>query len=57
MKKLKRKCLVCGKKLEIIVEDNGKYSGGYYFSDLFKDKKKSKNDVEYWECEKCFNED
>ncbi len=52
---ISRKCLVCGKKLKISVDEKGKYSGGHYFGPLDDSEKKDK--VEYWECEKCFNED
>lgn len=32
MKKLKKKCVVCGKKLKIVITDvKGHYTGGYYF--------------------------
>jgi len=32
MKKLKKKCVVCGKKLDItIIDAKGHYTGGYYF--------------------------
>jgi len=49
-----RKCLVCGRKLKITLLKNNKYSGGQYFGKLDFDDLKG---VEYWECEKCFNED
>ena len=55
MRVLDRKCVVCGKKLKIKVGEKGKYSGGYYFGPI--DKSEKKDTVEYWECEKCFNED
>lgn len=32
MKELKRKCVICGKKLKIVIKDDkGHYSGGHYF--------------------------
>lgn len=31
---MKRKCAVCGKKLEIKVYKNRKYEGGYYFGKI-----------------------
>jgi len=46
--------LVCGRKLKITLLKNNKYSGGQYFGKLDFDDLKG---VEYWECEKCFNED
>ena len=78
MRVIERKCLVCDKKLKIVVGENGKYSGGYYFGEvgfpiegtgeLKKTGKKfmggnvvkwtgKEDNVEYWECDKCFNED
>jgi len=35
MKKLNRKCIVCGKRLKIIIKDEkGNYEGGHYFGVL-----------------------
>jgi hypothetical protein len=34
MKTIERPCLVCGTVLEITVDDDGQYSGGYYFGEL-----------------------
>jgi hypothetical protein len=53
---IKRKCLVCGKMLLIKVKETGAYKGGHYFGEMKLQTDKGK-EVEYWECEKCFNED
>lgn len=34
MRELKRKCLICGKKLKIIIKIKGRYTGGHYFGKL-----------------------
>jgi len=54
LQKLKRECVVCGKKLKIIVFSDKSYSGGYYYSKI-KLTRKGKS-IEYWECEKCDND-
>ena len=32
--KIKRSCVVCGKKMAIRIADNGKYNKGYYFGKM-----------------------
>jgi len=42
--------------LLIKVKETGAYKGGHYFGEMKLQTDKGK-EVEYWECEKCFNED
>ena len=63
---MKRFCVICGKKLDIIVGRslyNGTeiISGGYYFKNIegekdILDPKTLNKQTEYWECEECYNE-
>ncbi len=45
-----RPCSVCGSKIKILLEPDGKYSGGHYFGKMTVKKEK----FEYWECNKCY---
>lgn len=63
MKKMKRFCVVCGKELEILLDENLKIvSGGGYWK--FSTEKQGVDFVpknveeqkEYWECEKCMED-
>ena len=49
---MKRKCVVCGKQLNITVNANKSYSGGYFFGVIQND-----TSSEYWECEECYKKD
>jgi len=48
-KRLKKDCVVCGKKIKIILYQDRTYRGGHYFGKIISPKKS-----EYWECPKCF---
>jgi len=50
-KHLKRSCIVCGKKLDVEVYEDGTYKGGEYFGKIKLPKLK---ETEYWECQKCY---
>jgi hypothetical protein len=50
--KIKRDCLVCGDEIIVCLNKDGTYSNGNYFGKL-----ESRNNLEYWECDKCFKED
>ena len=58
-RKIKRKCLACGKKIIVEVFPDGKYLKGHYFGTLPALNKGTGKDkeIEYWECEKCINEE
>jgi len=43
--------VVCGKKLEIKVFRNRKYTGGHFFGKLSVG---DKDKFEYWECDDCY---
>jgi len=49
--RLERFCVVCGKKIKIILYADHRYRGGHYFS--FGKKPKNPK-LEYWECSKCY---
>mgnify|MGYP001572388026 CR=1 FL=1 len=51
--RLKRKCVVCGKKMKIILYKDRTYRGGKYWS-FGKKINKKKPEFEYWECPKCY---
>jgi hypothetical protein len=34
VKRIQRNCTVCGKKLNITIDENGVYSGGHYFGEM-----------------------
>jgi len=69
---LRRRCLLCGRELEIKIRPDGGYEGGHYFGVLHLPKKYLKGDLrdhpnyvgedeeevklEYWECDACFAE-
>jgi hypothetical protein len=79
--KIKRNCVVCGKRMQIQIDESGKYDKGHYFGTMkipvegtgkyIKTGKVGLGDItgdvvrwtgkereaEYWECEKCFNEE
>lgn len=78
--KVKTKCIVCGKELEITLFENGEYSGGHYFGKMELPVGEGENrilgkkdiggmevevfewtgdheEMEYWECDDCFNEE
>ena len=64
MKKMKRFCVVCGKELEIILDDNNKIiSGGGYWKFSTESQgtdfepKTGEEQKEYWECEECMGDD
>ncbi|HIG97606.1 MAG TPA: hypothetical protein HA230_04660 [Candidatus Aenigmarchaeota archaeon] len=46
-RKIKRKCLVCGKSITITLRGT-RYTNGNYFELIGKEK------IEYWECNNCF---
>lgn len=46
-----RNCVVCGKKIKVIIYSNRKYRGGHYFGKMNTEKNKK---VEYWECPACY---
>ena len=48
---MKRSCVVCGKKLEIKVFKDRKYTGGHYFGKILEGEK---DEFEYWECDNCY---
>ena len=48
---LNRHCVVCGKKLNIIVYLDKTYKGGHFFGKIELDNNKK---AEYWECNKCY---
>ena len=62
VKKLKRKCSVCGKPLTIKVYEDGTYEGGHYFGSLKEamielglyNPKYPDEEYEYWECDECY---
>ena len=43
--KINRKCIVCGKDLEIMVDKDGTYHGGHYFGKLNLPVGKGKNKI------------
>jgi hypothetical protein len=47
VKKIERKCAVCGRTLTITIFPDGTYKGGHYFGKI--------NGIEYWECNECFS--
>jgi len=49
-KELKRTCVICGKPLQILLNEDLSYSGGHYFFG-----KADGLEAEYWECDECFN--
>jgi len=59
---IERRCSVCGKKLKIIVYEDGSYSGGHYFGNLKDalidiegyDSNLPDEAYEYWECDECY---
>jgi len=54
---IRRSCIVCGKKLNIVVYPNRRYRGGHYFRSVLPENKEFKKIFgEYWECEKCYQE-
>ena len=34
MKKIKRKCVICGKQIIVEVKENGRYKNGHYFGKM-----------------------
>ncbi|MEK7471296.1 MAG: hypothetical protein AAB623_01445 [Patescibacteria group bacterium] len=50
--RIERSCVVCGKKIKIILYNDYSYRGGHYFA--FGDKKPKDPKKEYWECSKCY---
>ncbi len=46
-KRLDKKCLICGKKIKVIVYVDYSYRGGHYFGNI-------PINTEYWECPKCY---
>lgn len=49
MHQIERKCAICGKLLQIVVQEDLLYTGGHYFGKIVP------FDAEYWECDDCFN--
>jgi len=56
-KVISRRCSVCGRKLTVIVNEDGSYSGGHFFGkiDVTIDGRRIRG--EYWECESCYKGD
>lgn len=52
-KTIKRICAVCGKGIQVLINQGKSYLGGHYFGRLFIGRSEK---AEYWECDKCFNE-
>ena len=50
-KKLTRNCVVCGKRINITLNQNRTYKNGHFFGKLNTSKGKK---AEYWECNQCF---
>lgn len=46
-KRLEKTCVVCGRKIKVILYKDKTYRGGHYFGELIKK-------AEYWECPKCY---
>ena len=64
MIKMKRFCVVCGKELEIVLNEDFKIiSGGRYWKFSTKKQgvdfspKSGEEQKEYWECEACMKDD
>jgi hypothetical protein len=55
MKKIKKEmnksCVVCGKKINVVLYTDSTYKGGHYFGRI---PIPGNNKAEYWECEKCY---
>lgn len=51
-KKLIRHCVVCGKKINIVIHHNKTYKGGHFFGKINLGKSKK---AEYWECNNCYS--
>jgi hypothetical protein len=49
--RIERFCVVCGKKIKIILYTDHRYRSGHYF--VFGKKPKNLK-LEYWECPKCY---
>ncbi|MBI3384766.1 hypothetical protein HY030_01065 [Candidatus Gottesmanbacteria bacterium] len=47
IKRLAKACVVCGKKIKVILYKDRTYYGGHYFGRILKM-------AEYWECPKCY---
>lgn len=47
---MKRFCAVCSKHLEIVVQEDGSYTGGRHWAF-----NTSWLGGEYWECDECYN--
>jgi DNA-directed RNA polymerase subunit RPC12/RpoP len=65
IKHVKRTCSICGKKLDVILDDNKIISGGEYFGTIkrhrefykapyFFIKENILHKNEYWECPDCY---
>lgn len=48
--KIKKRCSICGKDIAVILRPDRTYHGGNYFGKL-------PGKREYWECDKCYNEE
>ena len=48
IKRLKKNCVCCGKKINVILYQDKSYRGGHYFGKILNNKN------EYWECSKCY---
>ena len=46
-----KSCVVCGKKIKVILYADRTYKGGHFFGKLTLLNNKK---AEYWECEECY---
>ena len=51
IRNLVRFCVICEKRLQIIVNLDKTYNGGHFFGKIELDKNKK---AEYWECDNCY---
>jgi len=49
-----KKCSICNKEIHVTIYPDRTYRGGNFFCKLDGEVKGEK--IEYWECDKCFNE-
>jgi|SRR3972149_7663662 len=64
MTKMKRFCVICGKELEIILDENSKIIGGGWYWKFSTESQgldfvpgTIEDQKEYWECEECCNDE
>jgi ribosomal protein L23 len=48
-KRIEKICVVCGKKIKVILYKDRTYRGGHYFGKIL-----SCGKDEYWECPRCY---